>query len=144
MRQLLCCRGGDDEAVRRPVCRCEKGMSKLGYLLLVLLIALTVLVGSQVFPFYYYFYELQGLMESQAAKASVFTDQEIRQELMRKIKKLEIPISDPDDLKINRFSGKITIDLSYSETLYIDLGEDRVYDLWEFKFNPHAEHALAR
>ena len=117
----------------------HEGVSRIGMLLFVLLVAGLVFAGSQIFPFYYYYYELQGLMESQAEKAQVFTDQEIKKNILDKIKKLEIPIDSPDDLKINRVGKKIVIDLSYSELLYIDLGEGRVYDIYTFEFNPHAE-----
>ncbi len=78
-------------------------------------------------------------MEAQATKASVFTDAQISKELFRHIKKLEIPIDDPDQLKINRFEGKILIQLQYQEVLSIDLGEDRIYDLWVFPFDARVE-----
>lgn len=114
-------------------------MGRLGALILVLIISAGVFVGSQVFPFYYYYFEIQGLMEAQATKAQVFTDEQIRRELMQKIKKLDIPLEDESDLKINRAGGQIIIDLRYTEVLYVDFGGDRTYDLWEFDFNPHVE-----
>lgn len=119
-----------------------RGASRLGILLLILLVVSGVFVGSQVFPFYYYYWEIKGLMEAQAAKASVFSDQEIRQTLMERIRKLELPIDNEDDLKVNRVSGKIIIELEYEEILFLDLGEDRVYDLYTFKFNPVVEQKL--
>lgn len=115
------------------------GQSKLGVLLFILLVVCGAFVGEQVIPFYYYYHELLGLMENQAAKASVFRDTDIRKVLMKKIKQLEIPIDEADDLKINRFNDKIVIDLEYEEILYIDLGDERVYDLHVFRFNPHVE-----
>lgn len=118
-----------------------RGLSRLGILILLLLVVSTVFVGYQVFPFYYYYYELEGLMQSQADKASVFTDEEIRKNIMEKVEKLEIPIDDPEDLKINRFDGKIAIELEYQEVLELDYGE-KTYDLHVFNFHPHVEQSI--
>ena len=120
----------------------ERGLSRLGVMILVLIISAGVWLGLHVIPFFYYYNELLGLMDAQAEKASVFTDAKIRKELMKKINKLQIPIDDPEDLKINRIDGKIVIDLKYEEVLYVDLGPDRVYDLYVFKFNPHVERVF--
>lgn len=118
------------------------GLSRLGTLILIFLLLSSVFVGYQVFPFYYYYLEIEGLMRAQADKASIFSDDEIRRNLMEKIEKLEIPISEPDDLKINRFDGKITIDLEYEEVLFLDLGE-KTYDLHVFEFKPHVEQPIS-
>lgn len=119
----------------------HKGASRLGYLILILIVVSAVFAGNQIFPFYYYYYELLGFMEAQADKATVFTDAEIRTTLSKKIKELEIPIDDPEELKINRFNGKIVIDLKYEEVFYLEFG-DKVYDLYVFKFNPHVERSI--
>ncbi len=120
----------------------QQGMGRLRILIIALFLIIVVFVANQVIPFFYYFYEIEGLMQSQAAKGSVFSDQEIRKTIMEKINKLELPIDDEDALKINRFNGKIVIDLEYDEVLYVDFGEGRSYDLWVFHFAPHAEHTL--
>ena len=117
----------------------DRGGSRLGFLLFALFLTAGLWVGYKVIPFFYYYNEILGLMDAQAAKASMFSDAKIRKELLKRIKKLEIPLDDPEDLMINRVDGKIIIDLKYEEVLYIDLGEDRVYDLYVFKFNPHVE-----
>lgn len=121
----------------------DRGLSRLGILILLLLVAAVVYAGSQVFPYFYNFYELQGLMEAQAEKASEFTDDEIRKSLVARMKKLDIPY-EADLLKINRFDGKIVIEYEYSEVLYFDLDEDHAYDLHTFDFHPRAERQIAR
>ena len=81
-------------------------------------------------------------MQSQADKASVFTDAEIREVLLKQIKKLEIPVDSPDDLKINRFGNRIVIELKYQEVLYLTLGEEYDWDLHVFEFNPRVEQDI--
>ena len=120
----------------------HSGLGRLTTLILILLVSAGVYVGFQVIPFYYYYNELLGQMDEQAKKASLFRDQQIRKTLLKFIDDLEIPIDDPDDLKINRFNNKIVIELEYNEVLYIDLGEDRVYDLHVFHFHPRVEQDL--
>lgn len=121
----------------------DSGLSRLGILILLLLVGAVVYAGSQVFPYFYNFYELQGLMEAQADKASEFSDDEIRKTILNKIKKLDLP-NEPELLKINRFDGKIVIEYEYSEMLYFDLDEDHQYDLHRFDFHPRAERQVSR
>jgi hypothetical protein len=120
----------------------QRGGGRLNVLLTVLFFAAIAFVGSHVFPFFYYYHELQGLMESQVAKAQVFSDDQIRTNVMKKIKELQIPFDDPDQLKINRFDDKIVVELEYDEVFYIDLGNGKSYDIHTFHFHPRAEHRL--
>ena len=120
----------------------ERGAGRMSVLLFILVAVAGVYIGSQVIPFFYYYNELQGLMDSQAAKAQVLTDEEMRTNIMKKVKELSIPFDDPDKLKINRFNGNIVIELEYQEILYLDLGPDRTYDLYIFNFHPRAEHRI--
>lgn len=117
------------------------GASNVGILLFILTILAGVFVGFQVMPFYYSYYELQGLMQSQADKGSEFKDEEIKRVLKRALKKLDIP-AEIEELKINRFAGRIVIELNYSEVLFVDFGGGYDYDLWEFHFNPRGEAPL--
>jgi hypothetical protein len=117
----------------------ERGIGSLGALLFVLLLVVAIFLGSQIIPFYYSFYEIQGLMQAQADKASELSDKEMYQNISQAIKRLNIPVDPKEDLKINRFNGKIVIELSYQEILYVDFGEGYDYDLWTFYFNPRGE-----
>jgi len=120
----------------------ENGVSNLGILLFVFFVLGGVYVSSQVFPFYYSFYELQGLMQAQADKASEFSDAEIKSNIAREIRKHGIPADPDEDIMINRFSGKIVIECSYEEVFYVDFGDGYDYDLWTFQFNPRGESRL--
>ena len=119
--------------------RLERGVTRLGMIFFGSIVFCVGWVAYNVIPFYYSYYELLGQMDAQAVKASLFTDVQITQELMRWVKKLGIPIDRPDELKINRFEGKIVMEMNYDEVLSADLGEDRIYDLWVFHFNPRVE-----
>lgn len=119
----------------------QTGASNLAILVFILCILAGVYVCSQVFPFYYSYYELKGLMESQAEKGGELKDGDIKRVLTKAIKKLDIP-ADPENLKINRYAGKIIIELKYSEVLFVDFGDGYDYDLWEFNFEPRAEKPL--
>lgn len=123
----------------------ENGVSRLGLLFFVLVIVSVVYSGSQIIPFYYDYYEIKGLMEGQADKASVHTDHQIRVAIRKKIVKLGIPIDieDLDDhLEIARLSGKIVIDLKYQEVFYVTLWDDTDKEIYVFDFNPHVERNL--
>ena len=91
---------------------------------------------------YYSYFELRGLMEAQAAKATVLRDDQIRRNIFKEIQRLEIPIQNAEDIGITRLEGKIIIELDYSEVLYVDFGETIDYNLYEFNFHPVVEHFL--
>ena len=122
-------------------CKEQKGGGRLGTLITILVLAAGVWASFQVMPFWLNYSELKNLMEAQAAKASVFSDHQIRKNILGKIKELELPIDDPDDVKINRFDGRIVIETEYEEVLFLDLGE-KTYDIYVFKFHPVVEHRL--
>lgn len=120
----------------------EDGVSNLGILLFVFLVLGSVYVSSHVFPFYYSFYELQGLMQAQADKASEFSDAEIKSNIAREIRKHDIPADPDEDIMINRFNGKIVIECPYEEVFYVDFGDGYDFDIWTFEFNPRGESRL--
>lgn len=85
-------------------------------------------------------------MNRQARKAVVFRDEEIRANLLKRIKESNIPYYPEDDPDGEQLSivrdGKIYIDLKYTEVLAIDFGEDYYYEIREFPFHAHAEAEL--
>jgi hypothetical protein len=120
-----------------------RGVTRTGVLITILLVLVGWLLGTQIATFYYSYYDILGLMEAQAKKASVFNDAQIRRTLVKRIKKLELPVENPESaVKIERFHGKIILELKYEELLFVDFGEDRVYDLWVFKFHPRVEQRI--
>ena len=79
-------------------------------------------------------------MEAACRVASEYNDKEIRTKLQYHIKKMQIPAR-PEDLKIYRGGGKISISLPYREVFYVSWkGKD--YDIYVFNFNAKAEGKL--
>ncbi len=120
----------------------SRGISQLGLLFFSLIAAAFLFAAYQIMPFYYGYFELQGQLQALAKKGSVLNDKEIRIRIWQVINEQQIPIESDEEIKINRTGGKIIIDIEYSEVFYVDLGDERVYDLWVFDFNPHAEEKL--
>lgn len=114
----------------------EIGTSKITLVFLLIIGSSAAYFGSQVINFYYCFYEIEGLMEFQAKKGEVLNDSEIRENILEQITKLEIPIEDPEDIKINRVDRNLIISLKYKEVLSLDF-RGKSYDLHVFPFNPH-------
>ncbi len=116
----------------------QRGVNRLAVSLLLLLCASILWTAYQILPFYYDYWELEGLMQQQARHAEDFKDDEIRKTILAEIKSRDIPIDDEQDLKINRAGGKMEIDLEYDEVLSIPW-KDKDYDIYVFHFNPHAD-----
>ncbi len=114
------------------------GVGKLTLLVFFVLIGSVGFCAYNILPFYYYYYDLQNQFRQVISVASTETDKEIRDKLMYYIKKYEIPIGRPEDLKIEREGNRMRIGLKYQEVFYIRWqGKD--YDLRTFDFNVFAE-----
>ena len=117
--------------------RRELGIGKITVLVFGTIASALIYSGYCIFPFYYYYLELQNHMEQVIGVASTDTDQEIRQKLLYQIKKMQIP-ANPEDLKIERGDRTMKISLPYDEVFYITWrGKD--YDLYTFNFVAAAE-----
>lgn len=114
----------------------QSGIGKLTFIVFATIIGVVLYCGYHILPFYYYYYELMNQMESVTRVASSETDQEIRKRLMYHINKMQIPIRRPEDLKIERDNGYMTISLAYQEVFYISWqGKD--HDIHKFDFNAY-------
>jgi len=120
----------------------HRGQGKLSFLLFLLFCVACAYFGSQALPIWYDKEEILGLMESQAAKAQVITDEEIRDNILKRIKELNIPIKSQDDLLVFRTEGKITIELYYNEVIYLDIGSFFSKDLYIWKMCLKAEREV--
>jgi hypothetical protein len=126
-----------------PLLNRQSGISQVGMLLTVLILGVLTYVGMQVVPFYIYYFEIEGHFEAQANLAAAKTDKEIRTYLEEQIRKMNLPV-ESQDLIIKRSGKNILIEMLYEEILVLDLGEDKVYDLWTFEFHPKIEKQIGR
>jgi dihydroorotase len=118
----------------------EKRERGVGYLTLAVfgtLIAAGIFCAYHIFPFYYYYFELQNQMDSLVRVASVHTDKELRDKLRAHLKRMEIPAT-IDDVKIRRFGSSISMTLEYEEDFYVEF-RGQEYDIHTFQFRAHAE-----
>jgi hypothetical protein len=113
------------------------GMSKLSVIIILLLTSIGLFVAYNVLPFYYYYYELVGQMQSLVEVAGSNTDQELRKKLEYHMKKMSIP-ADIEDVVIVRRPGHLTISLEYQEIFYITW-KDQDIDLYVFPFVARVE-----
>lgn len=116
----------------------QRGVSNLGVLLLALIIGSFVYVGAQVFPYYYGYWELQAQFESMVEKAAIKKDSEIFDYLVDQMRVNGVN-AERTDLKVKRQGKRISIDLEYTETLTLRLGDYWEKDVHVFEFNPYAE-----
>lgn len=111
------------------------GVSLFGFVVFAALITAIVYSIFKLAPIGYNYLELEGQMEAQAKKASVFSDNEIQIYLLDQIKRLGIETVDKDRLQINRLDGVMTISYQYDETFAIDVG-DFYYEIHTFHLSP--------
>ena len=120
----------------------QRGMSRLGVLLFILLLVAGLYTSFQLIPIFYAFQEIEGFMEAQAKVATMHSDAKIRRFLLKKIKELDLTIDDEENLIIARFNGKIVIEMEYDEVFYVEWGDDFYYELWVFHLHPRVERPL--
>lgn len=117
---------------RAGVRRCARGASKLTLAVFLSLLGAVLYCGYKILPFYYYHYELRNQMAAAIRQASLFSDLEIRRKLLYQINWMQIPARE-EDLKIERFDGRMRISLPYSEVFYITWrGKEHVIHVFDF------------
>lgn len=78
-------------------------------------------VGLKVVPAYFSYYQFQDSVEEEA-KIQTYTTKsasEIRDSMWKRAQQLELPIASPEDLKVDKTSGAVTIETEY--TVHIDV-----------------------
>ncbi len=123
-------------ALRRTV----RGASTLTWMIFALVLGAIVYLLSKILPIYYSYYELENQMRAMIRVADQNTDEQIRKMLGDQMKVLKIP-AEIEDVKIQRGSRTMLIELSYTEWLEVPLGST-YYELWEFDFDLRVEDDL--
>jgi hypothetical protein len=93
-------------------------------------------VGFKVVPAYFDFYQFQDAIEEEA-RINSYTGKsvnDIRETVWKKVQQLELPLTSPDDLKIERTGNSVSIQTEY--TVHIDV-PIHPFDL---KFEPNTKN----
>jgi len=107
-------------AARRRV-RDRRGMSRLGCLFSLLLLATTVYYGVNIGGVYMKYYRVQDEMRTQAKVAPSIDDATIRRRILRKIEHLALPAEARRELQVRRTlrPREIRILTTYRDTLVL-------------------------
>ncbi len=119
----------------------QKGYSKSTNAILVFVCVLVCFFLFYALPKYSKYFEIRNQMYALIESANVYTDVELRDKLLYKIKQLKIPAGE-DDIEILRDDdNKITIMLHYKETLRIKT-KDKDVDFFTLSFSPKVQGSL--
>ena len=94
-----------------------------------------VFAGVKIVPAYFANYQLQDSMETEArfAIANHKGDDEIREDIWKKVKELEIPAK-KEDIRVSLVQGALNISLNY--VVPVDLKVTQ----FNLEFHPHADN----
>jgi hypothetical protein len=106
-----------EEAVMSGV-RWQRGESKIGCILALIIFVGAVVVGVKTFPVVVNVGELQAEIEAQAERAGLprHNDKFIRRRIVEKAEELHLPVR-PEMIEIERRKNDITIHLEYDVVL---------------------------
>ncbi|HKV28806.1 MAG TPA: hypothetical protein VJN90_11100 [Candidatus Acidoferrales bacterium] len=120
----------------RALRKSERGGARLKTLLAVIILGSAIFCAVRLVPPYFANYQLQDSIRQEAAYASATRkqDDDIRAEVVKKVKELGIP-ADNKDIQVSDVSGNVQISVDY--TVPVDLA---VYQL-QLHFHPQANNA---
>jgi Domain of unknown function (DUF4845) len=96
-------------------------MKKLQALIALLVVVAGAWVGMEVVPAYFNFYQFQDAMEEEARIQSYSSKSEddMRSTMWKKAQDLELPLSSPESIKVERAGSTVSISTEY--TVHIDV-----------------------
>jgi hypothetical protein len=96
-------------------------MKTLKALIGILVVVSVFYVGYRVVPVYFNYYQFQDAMESEARlqSYSTKTESDIRDSMWKKAQEYEIPLTSPEQIKVERTGNSVSISTQY--TVHIDL-----------------------
>lgn len=95
----------------------QRGAARTGCLLTILVLVLGVYAAIQVLASEMSFRSLQKAVEQQARLAETRTDQEIREEILTRVRELELPRS-AENISVRRLPGEgVLITVGYPDTV---------------------------
>jgi uncharacterized protein involved in tolerance to divalent cations len=85
------------------------------------IIAAGIMVGIKVVPAYFSYYRFQDAIE-QEARIQTYTTKtadEVRQSVWKKAQEYDLPLSSPEEIKVERTTSSIAIETEY--TVHVDV-----------------------
>ena len=115
----------------------ERGGSRLNLLLALAIMGSMIFGAWKMIPPYFANYQFQDAIESESRFALTGypkkTDDDIREDVWRKAKELDIPAK-REDIKLNISNGVVEISLDYSVPI------DLIVYQFSLHFHPHADN----
>ena len=114
----------------------EHGGARIKSLIVLIILGSAIFCAVKIVPPYFANYQLQDSMRQEAAYASATRkkDDDIRADIEKKVKQLDIP-ADSRDIQVSDDAGNVKISVDY--TVPVDLA---VYQL-QLHFHPQANNA---
>ena len=103
----------------------RRGVSTLGCLVPLLLLAVVAYFGFPAAEAYFKFYQYKDAMGQEARFASTQTDEHIKRRLVALADSLEMPTG-AELVSIDRTSGTITISTEYDEIIRLPFNKEKV------------------
>jgi hypothetical protein len=96
-------------------------MNTLKALIALFVVVAGIWVGTKVIPAYFTYYQFQDDIEEEARLQTYTTKtaDEVRQVVWKKAQSYELPLSSPEDIKVERTTGSVSIETEY--TVHIDV-----------------------
>jgi hypothetical protein len=111
-------------------------MKMLKTVLVLSIVAAGIFVGIKVVPVYFNYYQFQDAIE-QEARIETYTTKsadEVRQSVWKKAQEYDLPLSSPEEIKVERTPGSVTIETEYTVHIEVPI---HPFDL---KFQPSAKN----
>ncbi len=99
----------------------KQSMKNLRALIAVVVVVAGIYVGIKVVPVYFDYYQFQDAIEEEARVQSYTTKSvdDLRQSVWKKAQDLELPLTSPDQIKVERNGSSLSIETEY--TVHIDI-----------------------
>ena len=109
------------------------GRGKLGCLVLILLLAAIIYVGSDIGEVYWRYYQFRDAVEQEAQYGQARSDDDIKRRLVALVDSLGLPEEASRRLQVRRSANRLVIETEYTEHIDVPLYKRDV------KFAPSAE-----
>jgi hypothetical protein len=113
-------------------------MKSLKTIIVLLVVGVAIYVGVMVLPVYFNYYQFQDAIEEEA-RIQTYTGKSVtdmRESMFKKAQQLELPLTKPDDILVERAGNGVTISTEYTVHIALPL-----YPL-DLKFQPTTKNKM--